>query len=86
MLNRHGEYWIGLHQFEMGTFGWADNSPVTFTYWNRNEPNGGENVSDTDKKTEKNKRETECEARKEGHNIEPWNCYRFKLLRNTIFL
>ena len=45
LINRNKNYWIGLHQFEDGKFGWADNSDVTFTNWAPGEPNGGTNVS-----------------------------------------
>lgn len=47
LFEKEGTYWIGLHRFSGGNgeFGWADNSPVTYTNWARYEPNGGDAVS-----------------------------------------
>ena len=45
LLTNKREYWIGLYQVQSGRFGWVDNAPVTYTNWARNEPNGGDHVS-----------------------------------------
>ncbi|CAH1785530.1 unnamed protein product [Owenia fusiformis] len=47
LINKPYKYWIGMRQLERpsdrqkGKFYWIDNSDVTYTNWNRGEPNGG---------------------------------------------
>ncbi|CAH1796015.1 unnamed protein product [Owenia fusiformis] len=36
-----GAYWTGMCKCRINQFTWVDNSEVTFTNWNRGEPNGG---------------------------------------------
>lgn len=33
--------WLGLQRREDGSFAWVDNSEITFTRWDDNEPSGG---------------------------------------------
>ena len=38
-------FWIGMKMLRGNRYSWIDNSEVTYTNWQRGEPNGGDNVS-----------------------------------------
>lgn len=40
ITNQVASFWTGLHKYSSSGYQWADNSPVSFMYWDKGEPSG----------------------------------------------